>query len=75
MNLQQLRYVHEVARRNLSISEAAAALHTSQPGVSKQIRLLEEELGVDIFVRHGKRLTGLTDPGQHILATAERALR
>ncbi len=75
MNIQQLRYVHEVARRNLNVSEAAAALYTSQPGVSKQIRLLEEELGVDIFVRHGKRLTGVTDPGRQILAIAERTLR
>lgn len=75
MNIQQLRYVHEVARRNLNVSEAAAALYTSQPGVSKQIRLLEEELGVDIFVRHGKRLTGITDPGRQILAIAERTLR
>ena len=74
MNLQQLRYVHEVARRNCNISEAANALYTSQPGVSKQIRLLEEELGVDIFVRHGKRLTGITDPGRQILAIAARAL-
>ena len=75
MNLQQLRYVQEVARRGLNVSEAAAALFTSQPGVSKQIRLLEEELGVDIFVRHGKRLTGVTDPGRQILAIAERTLR
>jgi LysR family cys regulon transcriptional activator len=75
MNIQQLRYVHEVARRNLNVSEAAAALYTSQPGVSKQIRLLEEELGVDIFVRRGKRLTGVTEPGRQILAIAERTLR
>ncbi|OHC65458.1 MAG: transcriptional regulator CysB, partial [Rhodocyclales bacterium GWA2_65_20] len=75
MNLQQLRYVHEVANRGLKVSEAAAALHTSQPGVSKQIRLLEEELGVDIFIRHGKRLTGITDPGRQILAIAARTLR
>ncbi|MCX7169379.1 MAG: LysR family transcriptional regulator, partial [Proteobacteria bacterium] len=75
MNIQQLRYVHEVARQNLNISEAATALFTSQPGVSKQIRLLEEELGVDIFVRHGKRLTGITDPGRQILVIAERTLR
>ena len=59
MNLQQLRYVFEVARSGLNVSEAAAALHTSQPGVSKQIRLLEEELGVDVFVRQGKRLTAV----------------
>lgn len=75
MNLQQLRYVHEVAQRRLNVSEAAVALHTSQPGVSKQVRLLEEELGVDIFVRHGKRLTGITEPGRQILAIAERLLR
>jgi len=75
MNIQQLRYIQEVARRGLNVSEAALVLHTSQPGVSKQIRLLEEELGVDIFVRNGKRLTGVTEPGRHILAIAERALR
>jgi LysR family cys regulon transcriptional activator len=75
MNLQQLRYVQEVARRNLNVSDAAAALYTSQPGVSKQIRLLEEELGVDIFIRHGKRLTGITEPGRQIIAIAERTLR
>ncbi|MBP9217947.1 MAG: CysB family HTH-type transcriptional regulator [Sterolibacterium sp.] len=67
MNLQQLRYVHEVALRGLNITEAAASLFTSQPGISKQIRLLEEELGVDIFIRQGKRLTGITEPGRHIL--------
>lgn len=75
MNLQQLRYVLEVARRNLSVSEAADALFTSQPGVSKQIRQLEEELGVDIFVRHGKRLTAITEPGQQVITIAERMLR
>ena len=75
MNLQQLRYVHEVARRGLNVSEAAAALHTSQPGVSKQIRLLEEELGVEVFVRQGKRLTAVTDPGREVLKIAERLLR
>lgn len=75
MNLQQLRYVQEVGRRGLNVSEAAAALHTSQPGVSKQIRQLEDELGVDIFVRNGKRLTGVTEPGRQILAIAERTLR
>jgi LysR family cys regulon transcriptional activator len=74
MNLQQLRYVVEVARRDLNVSEAAAALFTSQPGVSKQIRLLEDELGVSIFVRHGKRLVGLTEPGREILGIAERVL-
>ncbi len=75
MNLQQLRYIFEVARSGLNVSEAAAALHTSQPGVSKQIRLLEEELGVDVFVRQGKRLTAVTDPGREVLKIAERLLR
>ena len=74
MNLQQLRYVFEVARRGLNVSEAAAALHTSQPGVSKQIRLLEEELGVDVFVRQGRRLTAVTDPGREVLKIAGRLL-
>lgn len=75
MNLQQLRYVFEVARCGLNVSEAAEALFTSQPGVSKQIRQFEAELGIDIFVRHGKRLVGVTEPGKHILAIAERMLR
>jgi LysR family cys regulon transcriptional activator len=75
VNLQQLRYVREVARRGLNVSEAAAALYTSQPGVSKQIRLLEEELGIDIFVRHGKRITAITEPGEQVLSIAERLLR
>ena len=60
MNLQQLRYVSEVAKRNLNVSEAAEALHTSQPGVSKQIRGLEAELGTEIFVRQGRRFTAVT---------------
>lgn len=75
MNLQQLRYVFEVARCGLNVSEAAEALFTSQPGVSKQIRQFEAELGIDIFVRHGKRLVGVTEPGRHILQIAERMLR
>ena len=64
MNLQQFRYASEIAKRGLNISDAAAALHTSQPGVSKQIRLLEEELGTPIFVRQGRRLTAVTDAGR-----------
>lgn len=75
MNLQQLRYIHEVARRGLNVSDAADALFTSQPGVSKQIRLLETELGVEIFTRHGKRLVAVTEPGRAVLAIAERMLR
>ena len=59
----------------LSISDAAIALHTSQPGVSKQIRLLEEELGVEMLVRSGKRVVDLTEPGRAIVAVAERVLR
>lgn len=74
MNLQQFRYVSEVAKRGLNVSEAAEALHTSQPGVSKQIRALEEELGVAVFVRHGRRFTALTDAGREIVATIDRVL-
>ena len=74
MKLQQLRYLTEIARRGLNVSEAADALHTSQPGVSKQIRALEEELGIDVFVRHGKRLVSVTEPGKAVIAIAERIL-
>jgi LysR family cys regulon transcriptional activator len=74
MKLQQLRYACEVARRGLNVSAAAEALYTSQPGISKQIKSLEEELGVEIFVRHGKRITELTEPGKAVLAIAERIL-
>jgi LysR family transcriptional regulator, cys regulon transcriptional activator len=75
MKLQQLRYLCEVANQGLSISDAAVALHTSQPGVSKQIRLLEQELGVEMLVRSGKRVVDLTEPGRAIVAVAERVLR
>jgi LysR family cys regulon transcriptional activator len=74
MKIQQLRYLSEVARQDLSVSAAADALHTSQPGVSRQIKDLEEELGVEIFVRHGKRFTAVTEPGRAVLAIAERIL-
>jgi len=74
MKLQQLRYLSEVARRGLNVSEAAEALHTSQPGVSKQIRALEVELGIQVFVRHGKRLVEITEPGKAVIAIAERIL-
>ena len=74
MKLQQLRCLTEVARRHLNVSEAAEALHTSQPGVSKQIRALEDELGVQVFVRHGKRLVSVTEPGKAVIAIAERIL-
>src|SRR5690606_834626 len=75
MKLHQLKYVHEVARQGLNISAAAEALHTSQPGVSKQIQLLEDELNLQIFQRNGKRLTGITEPGRIILELAERVMR
>jgi LysR family cys regulon transcriptional activator len=75
LTLQQLRYVCEVARQGLNISTAAAVLHTSQPGISKQIKLLEDELGVDIYVRSGKRIVAITPAGQAVLASAERMVR
>jgi LysR family cys regulon transcriptional activator len=75
MNFQQLRYVREVARQGLNLTEAAAALHTSQPGISKQIKELENELGVAIFERRGKRFVALTEPGRRVLEIVERALR
>lgn len=74
MNFQQLRSVREAARRGYNLTEVANVLFTSQPGVSRQIRELEEELGVDIFERNGKRLTGLTDPGKGILHIVEQIL-
>jgi LysR family cys regulon transcriptional activator len=74
VNFQQLRAVREAVRRGFNLTEAAEALHTSQPGVSRQIRELEDELGIEIFVRAGKRVTGLTPPGRGILPIVERLL-
>ncbi|MDW5418065.1 MULTISPECIES: HTH-type transcriptional regulator CysB [unclassified Iodobacter] len=74
MKLQQLRYLVEVAKQGLNVSEAAEKLHTSQPGISKQIRLLEDELGVQIFIRNGKRVVDVTAPGKEILRISERML-
>jgi hypothetical protein len=74
MKLQQLRYALEVFRHNLNVSEAAESLFTSQPGVSKQIRLLEEELGIQIFIRSGKRIVSVSQPGKAVLQMAERIL-
>ncbi|MDN5850520.1 MAG: HTH-type transcriptional regulator CysB [Nitrococcus sp.] len=74
MKLNQLRYICEVAHRGLNVSAAAEALYTSQPGVSKQIRMLEDELGVQIFSRSGKHLTQVTPAGAEILAVARRVL-
>lgn len=75
MNLHQFRFVQEAARRNLNLTETAKALHTSQPGISKAILELEEELGIDIFVRHGKRLRRITEPGQKVLESIDLILR
>ena len=75
MKLRQLHYIHEVARRGLNVTAAAEALHTSQPGVSKQIRLLEEELGVDVFLRNGKHLEEVTPAGKRILEYTQRLLQ
>jgi len=74
MKLQQLKYVREVARQELSVSAAAKALHASQPGVSNQVQLLEQELGLQIFERHGKRLTNLTTVGRSVVEMADRVL-
>ena len=71
MNLHQLRFVREAVRQNFNLTEAAKALFTSQPGVSKAIIEFEEELGVDIFARHGKRIRGLTEPGRAVLKSVE----
>jgi LysR family cys regulon transcriptional activator len=75
MNFQQLRYVRETVRQGLRVTEAANRLFTSQPGVSKQIKELEDELGVQIFVRRGKRLVSLTEPGKAVVAIVERILQ
>ncbi|HET9823253.1 MAG TPA: CysB family HTH-type transcriptional regulator [Burkholderiaceae bacterium] len=75
MNLHQFRFVQEAMRRGLNLTETAKALHTSQPGVSKAILELEEELGIDIFARHGKRLRRVTEPGEQVLKSIEIILR
>jgi LysR family cys regulon transcriptional activator len=75
MNLQQLKYVCAIVDHGLNVSDAAEALYTSQPGISKQIRQLEDELGLEVFVRQGKRLASLTPAGEIVVDTARRALR
>lgn len=75
MKLQQLRYIWEVAHHDLNVSATAQSLYTSQPGISKQIRLLEDELGVEVFARSGKHLTHVTRAGQAILKSAGEILR
>src|ERR1700710_3262080 len=74
MNLQQLKIVREAVRRDYNLTAVATVLFTSQSGVSKHIKDLEDELGVDIFVRRGKRLTGLTEPGKEVHQVIERML-
>ncbi len=75
MNLHQFRFVQEAVRRDLNLTETAKALHTSQPGISKAILELEEELGIDIFARHGKRLRRVTEPGVEVLKSIEIVMR
>lgn len=75
MKLRQLLYIHEVAKHDLNITQAADHLHTSQPGISKQIKLLEDELGVEIFARNGKHLDRITPAGVGILAAASQVLQ
>jgi LysR family transcriptional regulator, cys regulon transcriptional activator len=75
MKLQQLRYIWEVAHHDLNVSATAHSLYTSQPGISKQIRLLEDELGVEVFTRTGKHLTHITPAGQTIIDHAGEILR
>lgn len=74
MKLQQLRYIVEIVNQNLNITEAAEVLYTSQPGISKQVRLLESELGINIFERNGKHVKGLTPTGEKIVAIARELL-
>lgn len=74
MNLQQLHFLNEIVRSNLKISKAAESLYISQPGISKQIKQLEDELGVQIFVRNGKRIVAVSEPGKAVLEIAQRML-
>ena len=74
MNFQQLRIIRETVRRNFNLTEVANALYTSQSGVSKHIKDLEDELGVELFVRRGKRLLGMTEPGKELVGIVERML-
>ena len=74
MNFQQLRIIRETIRQGFNLTEVANALHTSQSGVSKHIKDLEDELGVELFIRRGKRLLGLTEPGKELSLIVERIL-
>ena len=75
MKLQQLKYLLAVAENGMNMTAAAERLHTSQPGVSKQLRQLEQELGLSLFVRKGRSLEGLTAEGEEVLARAARIMR
>ena len=75
MNLHQFRFVQEAVRRGLNLTDTANALHTPQPGVGTAILALEEELGIDVFARHGKRLRRVTEPGAQVLKSIEIILR
>jgi LysR family cys regulon transcriptional activator len=75
VNLHQFRFLQEAVRRQLNLTETAKALHTSQPGISKAILELEEELGIDIFARYGKRLKRVTEPGEQVLKSVEIIMR
>ena len=74
MKIQQLRYIVEIANQNLNVTEAANSLYTSQPGISKQVRLLEDELGLEIFERNGKHIKAITPAGKKIIAIARELL-
>ncbi len=74
VNFQQLKIIREAARQDYNLTEVANMLYTSQSGVSRHIRELEEELGIEIFIRRGKRLLGMTEPGKALLSIAERIL-
>lgn len=74
MKLQQLRYIVEVVNHNLNVSSTAEGLYTSQPGISKQVRMLEDELGIQIFARSGKHLTQVTPAGQEVIRIAREVL-
>lgn len=75
MKLQQLRYIVEVVNHNLNVSSTAEGLYTSQPGISKQVRMLEDELGIQIFARSGKHLTQVTPAGQKSSALPAKSCR
>src|SRR5690242_17486662 len=74
MKLQQIRYLCQIVDSGFNITEAARTLHTAQSGISRQVRLLEEELGAEILLREGNRITGLTEPGEEIVAACRRLL-